>query len=228
MEELTLLFVDDEPMVLKALERMFRRSRYRFFLAESAERALKIMEQTDVNLLITDHRMPGLSGVELCRIVAARHPGTMRFILSAYTELEEILTALKKGEVQRLLSKPLDMHRLLQVVDRAVEQTQVIRSVGRLVKDLNQEAETYGYEIDFTHGTIKVSIKADSSQVYQERAACLLRCLFEQGEQRPELELISSVLSRHNGSILLSAEFGVGLRLTVSLPVEEKPSAKQS
>lgn len=223
----TVLFVDDEPRVLTAIERMFRRSRHEILLAESGPRALELLKEKEVHVLITDHRMPAMTGVELCRIVARTYPMVFRFILSAYTDMEDMIEAIEHGEVQRFLSKPSDMPRLVDVVERAIEQSQVILGFKRLVDDLNRKGGKYHYEIDAMLGMIAVKINDEDPTHTKDLAACLMRCLFENQETEGGFQIVSSVLQRHNGTLAIHADFGSGIRMAIELPTAEKNSSDE-
>jgi len=102
-----LLLVDDEVSILSALRRTLRREGYEILCAESAEEALEIVEQEVIDLVISDHKMPGMSGVVLLARVAALQPATARFLLSGWTQ-EIPRGDLEAAGVRALLSKPWD------------------------------------------------------------------------------------------------------------------------
>jgi CheY-like chemotaxis protein len=101
------LCVDDEPNVLKALERVLRRFGCSVLLASSGEEALRVLETENVQVLICDEAMPGMCGVEVLRQAKAISPGTARILLTAHCSRQDVvLPAVNEGEVFRLLSKP--------------------------------------------------------------------------------------------------------------------------
>ena len=102
-------------------------------VAESGKEALEIMEKEKVDILIADQRMPNMTGVELCRKVMKLYPNTIRFILSGYSDIADLFDAINQGEVYRFLKKPIDIDRLREIVDLAIEQSQVIKSFRNMV-----------------------------------------------------------------------------------------------
>lgn len=106
MTDYTVLAIDDEPHILSAMRRLFRKDRLQLLTGSSAEEALQILKTTDVAVLLTDNVMPGMSGVELVRTVKDLYPHTIRILLSGYSDMQAILSALNEGEVFRFLLKP--------------------------------------------------------------------------------------------------------------------------
>ena len=108
MEEKTLLCVDDEPGVLRALQRLLRKEDYRYLTAVGGEEALRRLEHRPVQVVLTDQRMPGMTGTALLQIVKHRYPDTVRVVLSGYAEAHTILDAINQGEIYRFIPKPWD------------------------------------------------------------------------------------------------------------------------
>ena len=104
----TLLLVDDEENILNALVRMLRRDGYRILTATGAEAALDILGRNDVQVVISDQRMPGISGTELLSKVKDMYPDTVRMVLSGYTDLAAVTAAINQGAIYKFLTKPWD------------------------------------------------------------------------------------------------------------------------
>ncbi|RLK50148.1 PAS domain S-box-containing protein/diguanylate cyclase (GGDEF)-like protein [Alkalispirillum mobile] len=102
----TVLLVDDEPNVLKALRRVLTPEGYRILIAGSGEQALEVLALEQVEVLITDQRMPGMSGTELLSRVRRLYPDTLRIVLSGYAELESLTDAINQGAIYKYLTKP--------------------------------------------------------------------------------------------------------------------------
>ena len=115
-----IMIVDDESANLRLLERLFRRD-YNVLTADSGEDALQILQQHDVALIITDQRMPGMSGVELLKHAAEIRPHTVRMILTGYTDVESLVEALNSGQVYKYITKPWSNDDLRLTVSRALE-----------------------------------------------------------------------------------------------------------
>src|SRR5690606_26699584 len=103
MSEPTLLLVDDEQPVLNALIRLLRKEPFRVLTAASADEALQILDKEEVQVVISDFRMPGKSGIELLREVKQRYPATVRCVMSGYANGHVIMDSINVGEVYRFL-----------------------------------------------------------------------------------------------------------------------------
>ncbi|MBX3041049.1 MAG: hybrid sensor histidine kinase/response regulator [Bdellovibrionaceae bacterium] len=137
----TILCVDDEVDNVDALERLFRR-KYNILRATSGQEALEVLQrhQGPVAVIITDQRMPQMTGVEFLEKTLAQYPDTVRILLTGYTDLESVIEAINKGQIYRYLTKPWDPVDLSSAVDRAVERY----DLGQELKQKNQElAEAY-------------------------------------------------------------------------------------
>jgi EAL domain-containing protein (putative c-di-GMP-specific phosphodiesterase class I)/DNA-binding response OmpR family regulator/GGDEF domain-containing protein len=118
----TILLVDDEPAILRALQRTLLRAGYRVLLAEHAEQALKVLAAEQVALVISDFRMPGLNGAELLQQVRLQFPSTIGLILSAYADREALLACLNSGAAWRFMEKPWDDTQLLKDIAAALSE----------------------------------------------------------------------------------------------------------
>jgi DNA-binding NtrC family response regulator len=106
MEKRTVLFVDDEGNVLSALKRIFLREPYQTLFAYSGREALEILARSPVHVIVTDMRMPQMSGLELLRTVKKDYPHVIRMILSGDAEIHTLLAAINQGEIFRFIPKP--------------------------------------------------------------------------------------------------------------------------
>lgn len=116
----TVLFVDDEERILRSLRMLFR-SRFDVLIADSAARALQIVGSRPVHALVSDQRMPEMTGVELLRRVREVSPATMRLLLTGYSDLHSIVASVNEGEIFRFIEKPWQPQYLLDVVGQAVQ-----------------------------------------------------------------------------------------------------------
>jgi DNA-binding NtrC family response regulator len=121
------MIVDDEAANLRLLERLFR-SDYTVITSESGAEALKLLEQQDVALLITDQRMPGMTGIELVQRTAPLRPHMVRIILTGYTDVESLVEALNSGHVYKYVTKPWNNDDLRLTVSRALEHYEANRA----------------------------------------------------------------------------------------------------
>jgi serine/threonine-protein kinase len=110
-DDVTVLFVDDEARILNALGALFR-SRYRVLTAEDPRRALEILKDVHVHVLVSDQRMPHMLGVDLLRQAREISPQTVRILLTGYSDLASIVGSINQGEVWRFISKPWDANEI--------------------------------------------------------------------------------------------------------------------
>jgi response regulator RpfG family c-di-GMP phosphodiesterase len=103
-----LLLVDDEKNILSALKRLLHQEKYQILTATSAPDALQILAATPVDVIVSDHRMPDMTGVEFFRIAKEIYPETVRIMLSGYTELQSVTDAVNEGSIYKFLTKPWD------------------------------------------------------------------------------------------------------------------------
>ncbi len=112
-ESASLLIVDDEPHILSALRRLLFDEGYRIFTAESAREGLELLAQNEVQVIITDQRMPNMCGTEFLKRVKAVHPNTVRLVLSGYADLPTVTEAVNEGALYKFLVKPWNDDELL-------------------------------------------------------------------------------------------------------------------
>jgi EAL domain-containing protein (putative c-di-GMP-specific phosphodiesterase class I)/CheY-like chemotaxis protein len=128
----TLLLVDDEEGILSALKRLFRRDGYRILTASSGADALELLATEPVDVILSDQRMPGMTGVDFLRRTKALHPHTIRMTLSGFTDLQSIIDAVNEGAVYKFLTKPWDDARLREHVALAFAQKEMADENRRL------------------------------------------------------------------------------------------------
>jgi response regulator RpfG family c-di-GMP phosphodiesterase len=123
-----LLCVDDEPLVLNSLERLFEDD-YEVLKALSGQEALRHLQSKKVDVLVSDQRMPGMTGVQLLEKVKAASPNTMRVLLTGYADLDAVRAAVNDGEVFRYLTKPWSNAVLSEVVRSSLEAARLSESL---------------------------------------------------------------------------------------------------
>ncbi|HEY9296866.1 MAG TPA: response regulator, partial [Phormidium sp.] len=136
-----LLVVDDEPDNLDLLYRTFYRE-YKVLKATSGTAALEILaKEGDVAVIISDQRMPGMSGTEFLSLTATQYPDTIRIILTGYTDVEDLVEAINSGKVFKYVTKPWESEALQIVVRQALDTHNVLRArTQELCRTLRQES----------------------------------------------------------------------------------------
>jgi two-component system, NtrC family, response regulator HupR/HoxA len=136
VDETTILIVDDEPRVLDALEAILA-AEFRVLRAGHGEEALaRLSAEPEVAVIVTDHRMPGMTGVELLRRSQELTPDAIRIVLTAYTDVDNLMEAINTGRIYHFVPKPWDPNELLLVVRRAAERWRLARENVRLRDEL--------------------------------------------------------------------------------------------
>ena len=136
----TVLCVDDEPNIVEALERLLRR-KYSVITATSGEDALKLLKEHEVDLIISDQKMPKMSGVEFLKKSLNIQPNCVRILLTGYTDIESAIEAINKGEIYRYISKPWDNSEIQSIVDQAVDKYQTAQSLKIKTLELEKAYE---------------------------------------------------------------------------------------
>ena len=122
-----ILTVDDEISNLDVLERTFR-NEYNVFSATSGSDAMVMMEQNEIALILADHRMPGMTGIEFLERTLERYPDTIRIVLTGYTDKNLLMDAINRGHVYSYINKPWDTRELLNIVREGVQAYEMTRS----------------------------------------------------------------------------------------------------
>lgn len=142
-----ILYVDDEPKNLTSFKAVFRRH-YRVYVAESAQEGIEVMKNNAIQLVITDQRMPNITGVEFLEKIAHKYPDVTRIILTGYSDVEAIINAINKGQVYKYITKPWKKDELKLTIDNALEAFQLRQENQRLIENLqktNEELDSFVY-----------------------------------------------------------------------------------
>ncbi len=131
-----LLLVDDEENVIASLARLLRRDGYQILTATSGKVALGLLEQHRVGVVITDQRMPEMTGIELLTQVRDHHPDTIRMVLSGYADLDSVKAAVNHGSVYKYLTKPWDDEVLRSNVTEAFLHYELAQERERLSREI--------------------------------------------------------------------------------------------
>jgi len=117
---LNILYVDDEVNNLVTFKANFR-SYYTVFTADSATQGKQILKDNKIHIIITDQRMPGITGVEFLESILPEYPDAIRILLTGYADIETVIEAINKGQVYRYIMKPFSEPDLKITIDNAFE-----------------------------------------------------------------------------------------------------------
>ena len=126
------LFVDDEVNILKALQRLLRNEEMNVLCTDRASEALEIVARDPVQVVVTDQRMPEMSGVDLLSKVRERQPDLVRMLLTGYTEIDVAVDAINRGQIYRLITKPWNDDELRATIRQAFDQWDLKSEIKRL------------------------------------------------------------------------------------------------
>ncbi len=200
MEQPTILVVDDEHRVLDALEAILA-AEFQVLRAGGGEEALACLRaETDVAVIVTDYRMPGMSGVELLRRSQELAPEALRIVLTAYTDVDSLMEAINTGRIYHFVAKPWDPKELLVIVRRAAERYTLAQENVRLRDEL------------------EVTLNALRREAADARARPLSfdRLIGAETGLRASVELVRKVLDADT-TVLLLGETGTGKELFARL-----------
>lgn len=143
-KKITILYVDDEENNLISFKANFR-LKYKVFIAISGDEALKILEKNAVDVIITDQRMPQMTGVQFLEKVLEKHPDPMRILLTGYADMSAVVDAVNKGKIFHYLTKPWNEEELDISINRAYE----VLLKKRELESMNGKLATSNDQLEF-------------------------------------------------------------------------------
>ncbi|WP_160673867.1 response regulator [Clostridium sp. C8-1-8] len=102
----SILFVDDQDEILLLLKRMFQDEEYNLFFANGGPQAIELLKHNNIDILVTDLRMPGMSGLEVLKVVKTQYPDIVRIVLSGFSQIPSIIEAINSGDIFKYITKP--------------------------------------------------------------------------------------------------------------------------
>ena len=150
-EDASVLIVDDDEHVRRALKRVLKRARCQLYEAPDADAALALLTVEPVHVVVSDYRMPGMSGVEFLRVVKERWPRVQRVLLTGQADTAAIEEAVNQSEIFRFIWKPWDDAHLLLTLQSAIDQYWLVEENGRLselITQRNAELELANRELE--------------------------------------------------------------------------------
>ncbi len=136
MNHKTILCVDDEINVLRSLKRLLRNEDYHLITANSGEEGLAVLAEEEVSVVLSDQRMPGMTGTEFLSIVKEKYPESVRVVLSGYADAATILDSINKGAIYRFLTKPWSDDELRITVRQCLQQYELLQENRNLTHEI--------------------------------------------------------------------------------------------
>ncbi|MCV6612590.1 MAG: response regulator [Amphritea sp.] len=210
----SILLVDDEAPVLSSLRRLMRPLKCNLHTAESAASALEILEQHPVDLVISDMRMPEVSGDQLLAEVAQRWPDTERVVMTGYSDTQSAIDAINKGRISRFMTKPWDDSEVLKVVQKSFELAE-LRRKNELLEHQNEEKQK---RLEQLNATLEKKVEQRTRQLQESNRKLV-------SSYRAIVRMFSAMIARRMGQ---KAEEGIKLnKLFVAVAKQAKLDEQQ-
>ncbi|WP_434574482.1 response regulator [Pseudomonas sp. Z3-6] len=159
----TVLLVDDEESILNSLRRLLRSQPYEILLADSGAKALEILKERPVDLVMTDARMPNMDGATLLAEIRKLYPSTLRILLTGYADVDMMTKAINEGQLYRYLSKPWNDEELVQALRQALAH-QHSESERQRLEALNREQNQ---QLKTLNATLEKRVASRTSELQQ-------------------------------------------------------------
>jgi response regulator RpfG family c-di-GMP phosphodiesterase len=173
----TVLCVDDEKSIVNSIKRLVRREDYRLLTANSGREGLKLLAENDVQVVISDQRMPEMNGTEFLKQVKELYPDVLRIILSGYTEVDSITEAINEGSVYKFFLKPWNDHNLKLEIRQALEQYDLIQ----VNRDLHETVVTKNNELKSINENLEAAVRERTQTLeVQNQALQLSQAVLEE------------------------------------------------
>ncbi|MBW2236891.1 MAG: response regulator [Deltaproteobacteria bacterium] len=160
----TVLFVDDEINILKAIQRLLRNEPLQVLCASRAQEALGLLAQHACQVVVTDQRMPEMSGVDLLSSVRERHPDIVRMMLTGYTEMTIAVDAINRGEIFRLITKPWNDEELKATIRQACDHHDLKQEIRRL----NQVTREQNFKLQDMNRNLEGKVRERTKQLAEK------------------------------------------------------------
>lgn len=222
-----ILYVDDEEMAGKYFARAFAAD-HQVIAAPGADKAIAILRERHVDILVTDYRMPGKNGGELLRIVAEEFPYVVRILVTAYADRDVLLDAVNSGEIFRILEKPFDFEEVRSTLRLASDLARERRVKGQRLQAIEETLGFLAHELNTPLATIVNYVRgmeqrmADMPTLQQPDISRALTATRDNASYC--LTLLSSfVESVHDAGAALANEIGATARSMISSLLDTYP-----
>ncbi|MBN2143360.1 MAG: response regulator [Candidatus Aureabacteria bacterium] len=193
----SILFIDDEPYILKSLQRLFEDENYEILTANNGEEGLKILESRPVTLVISDYRMPEIDGVQFFLKAAELNPDAIRIMLTGYADIEVIVSAINQGQVFRFITKPWNEEEFKLMVKDCIQHHELRMENRRL----NELTFRQNEELKILNTNLQSKIDAATKEIQGKNVK--LELLYKALDQSffETIKLILKVIETHNNKL---------------------------
>lgn len=143
MTQFGVLYVDDEIHNLNSFKAAFRRD-FNIYVAQSAREGRRVLDQNEIAVIVTDQRMPGMTGIEFLESIIPVYPDTIRILLTGFSDINAVMDAINRGQVYKYLVKPWADEELKMYIQNAME----IYHLRRENRDLAQKLEMANKQLE--------------------------------------------------------------------------------
>ncbi len=140
-QELAVLCVDDEKSILNSLKRLLRKEPFKVYTALGGDEGLEIMAEHRIQVVVSDQRMPGMTGTQFLQKVKEQWPDTIRVILSGFAEADVIVDSINHGEIYRFVAKPWKEESLKTTIRQCFDHYRILQENRRLQRQTSQQLE---------------------------------------------------------------------------------------
>lgn len=193
----TILCVDDEPNILASLQRLFRKNHFRVLCADGAAAGLAVLEREEVDIVMSDMRMPHCSGTDFLDSVRQRWPCTMRLLLTGYADVGSIVGAINRGEIYRYITKPWNEEDILLVVRDALGRRTLEQEKGRL----EQLAQAQNRSLLALTGTLEERVRARTQELQSAQLAVLASNDRLKSNFLTSIKILSGMIEMRGGAL---------------------------
>jgi len=158
------LFIDDETNILKALQRLMRNEPWKVLTASRGSEALELIDKARPQVVVSDQRMPEISGVDLLQAVRQKHPDVIRILLTGYTEMNVAVEAINRGEIFRLVTKPWNDEELKATLRQAFDTYELKSEIRRL----NQVTREQNLRLQELNRDLEVTVHERTKQLFDK------------------------------------------------------------
>jgi signal transduction histidine kinase len=192
-ELIKILYVDDEKAALFNFEQLFNDD-FEVFTANSADKGMEILATTDIQIIISDQRMPHKSGIEFLADVSQSYPDTIRILLTAFSEAADIIAAINQGQVYQYITKPFETRNVKNILDKASLHWRLTNENRELIVQLqNKITEQKKAEQDLL--TTQAELKK-SLEVSNQSRKTLLNVLEDQQDAQQKINQLNAELEQ--------------------------------
>ncbi|MGO4893661.1 EAL domain-containing protein [Flavobacterium sp. W21_SRS_FM6] len=189
-----ILLVDDEPHILQALQRLLRKKECEILSANTALEALDILSKNDVQVMLTDHKMPQMTGAELIETVRHSYPNVISIMLSGQADFDQIIRLLNDKSAMRFIKKPWSNHEIVETIEKAFNLYET-SSHSTWLKRINRAA---GFEDDQDFASIVYRYKIRSkahfvAAIKYVNIAALSRIVGQQECEKIQIKLVNVI-----------------------------------